>query len=402
MNVPFLYTMKKILLALPALLILTACGGSEPILDQQGIAELGANSNIPIITGSGTSLDGSLEGALAERKELEDRLMLARQTLMEVDTMDFGSQQDDIRMKLDEIKVITQELSEVDDFFILADEVSQEVIQRENRLQSFVTVPALPALLDLNRNFADVKIQGLARRGNDVYAVADRGLYGPLQSGNIDAVKEITFPQGVSGARGSYSVKFASLFVSTTPSSVWKLSGAELVPQTVEENAAWYPAAQFLSYGSSIYTFDPISKSFWKYTRVKDGLWSAPQIALDHPNFKDKAIQSIAIDGNIYALLYGGQLLKYSAGEQVELEVDRPLTGISADATMYTDINSSYLYILDPASKKVLRYIKRGGSLEIANEYTLDREYKTMFVMPGDSTMYLADGSQIFALNLRQ
>lgn len=394
--------MKKALIALPILVLLTSCGAnSQPLLDQQGVASLG-NSNIPIITGTGTSLDGSLEGALAGRKELDDKLALAKQTLAEVDSMDFGSQQADIRMKLDQIKVITQELSEVDDFFIQADEVSQDVIKRENRLQSFVTVPALPILVDLNKKFSEVKIQGLARNGNDVYAIADKGLYGPLQSGNVDAIKEIPFPKGVSGARGSYSVKFASLFVSTTPSSVWKLAGDKLEPQSVKDNAAWYPAAQFLSYGSSIYTFDPISKSFWKYTRSKEGAWGAPEIALDHPAVKDKAIQSIAIDGNIYALLYGGQLLKYKAGEPVEITLDRPLTGISADATMYTDINSSYLYVLDPVSKKVLRYTKRGESLEIANEYTLDREYKSMFVMPGDNTMYLADGGQVFALNLRQ
>lgn len=394
--------MKKALIALPLLLALTSCGNAEPLLDQQTVANVGLNSNIPIVTGSGTSLDGSLESAMAGRKELDAKLDHAKQVLTEVDSMDFGSQQQDIRAKLDEIKAITQELSEVDDFFIPADTISQEVIKRENRLQSFVTVPALPILADLNQKFSDVKIQGLARRGSDVYAIADKGLYGPIQTGKLDAVKELQFPQGISGARGSFSVKFNALFVSTTPASVWKLAGDKLEPQTVADNQAWYPAAQFLAYGSSIYTFDPISKSFWKYTRTKEGLWGKPEIALDHEGIKDKALQSIAIDGNIYALLYGGQLLKYTAGKPVDITLDRPLTGISAEATMYTDINSSFLYVLDPASKKVLRYTKNGNSLEIANEYTLDRQYKTMFVMPGDNTMYLADGAQIFALNLRQ
>ena len=394
--------MKKIFVTLPVLLLLASCGGnSEPLLQQQGVASLTDNSNIPIITGSGTSLDGSLEAGIAGRKALDDKLALAKQTLTEVDSMDFGSQGQEIRAKLDEVKALTQELSVVDEFFVPADEVSQEVIKRETRLESFVTVPSLPLVADLNKKFPDTKIQGLARRGNDVYAIADKGLYGPIQSGKEDAVKEVAFPKGVTGARGSYSVKFAALFVSTSPAAVWKLAGDTLEPQAVDKNASWYPAGQFLSYGTSIYTFDPISKSFWKYTRTKEGLWSAPQIALDDAGVKDKAIQSIAIDGNIYALLYGGQLLKYAAGKPVELTIDRPLTGLSADATMYTDINSNFLYILDPASKKVLRYTKNGNALEIANEYTLDRQYKTMFVM-GDNVVYLADGAQIFALNLRQ
>lgn len=394
--------MNKGLLCVPVLFLLTSCGGaSQPLLDQEGVVSLG-NGDIPIITGSGTSLDGSLESAMAGRKELDNKLARAEQVLAEVDAMDFGSQQAEITAKLEEIKAITQELSEIDDFFIQADDISQQVIARENRMQSFVTVPALPILVDLAGKYPETKVQGLARRGNDVFAIADKALYGPLQSGKLEDIKAIPFPEGISGARGSYSVKFGALYVSTTPSSVWKLAGDKLEPQTVENSGAWYPAGQFLSYGSNIYTFDPISKSFWKYVRKGDGTWGKPEIALDDAGVKDKPIQSIAIDGNVYALLYGGQLLKYTAGKPVQITLDRPLGGLSAEATMYTDINSSFLYILDPASKKVLRYMKKGTSLEIANEYTLDRQYKTMFVMPGDSTMYLADGSQIFALNLRQ
>jgi len=393
--------MNKGLLCVPLLVVLTSCGGNQPLLDQEGIVSLG-NGEIPIITGSGTSLDGSLESALAGRKELDNKLARAQQVLAEVDAMDFGSQQAEITAKLDEIKAITQDLSEVDDFFIQADEISQQVIARENRMQSFVTVPALPILVDLAGKFPETKVQGIARRGNDIFAIADKGLYGPLQSGKLENIKEIRFPEGITGARGSYSLKFGALYVSTTPASVWKLSGEALEAQTVENNGAWYPAGQFLSYGSNIYTFDPISKSFWKYARKGDGTWGKPEIALDDEGVKDKALQSIAIDGNVYALLYGGQLLKYTAGKPVQITLDRPLVGLSAEATMYTDINSNYLYILDPTSKKVLRYVKKGNSLEIANEYTLDRQYKTMFVMPGDTTMYLADGSQIFALNLRQ
>lgn len=387
----------RILLLAALALFLTSCGSSPSILEGGNTttnADQTTNESLLNIEGSGSLLDS----ANAERQILEDKLIQATNLIKEADSLDVASQQGEIRAKLDEAKPLLEELSEIDDFFLRADEQSQMITAIETKMQNYVVVDNLPEVANLSAKFPDIRIQSIAREGNDIYAIADTGVYGPVQNGT-DAALEVPFPEGMRGGRGSYALKFGEMFVSMTPAGLYTLNGTELAAQTVNEGT-WYPASSLIAYGRNVYVLDPVSNTFWKYERNANGTFAKPVVAVESESIKNTKIQSVAIDGNIYFLLTGGRLLKFTAGKEMEITVGTDLSGLSPEAQLFTELGSSYLYILDPSGKKVLRFIKKAGSVDLDKEYTLSGEYKTIFVAPGDQEALLSDGQRIFKLGL--
>ncbi len=386
----------RILLLSTTALFLVSCGSAPSILDNSNTSALDAavNSNSLGLEGSGTLLGD----ANVERQQLEDKLTQASNLIKEADSMDIATMQTEIRAKLDEARPLLEELSEIDDFFLRADELSQMITAIETKMQNYVVVDNLPEMANLAGRFPEIRIQSIARDGSDVYAIADTGVYGPLQNG-ADTATEVLFPEGMRGGRGSYALKFGEMFVSMTPSGLFTLNGSDLKAQTVNEGT-WYPASSLIAYGRNIYMLDPVSNTFWKYERNNNGTFSKPTVAVDSASIKNTKIQSVAIDGNIYFLLTGGRLLKFTAGKEMEINVGANLASLSPEAQLFTELGSSYLYILDPSGKKVLRFIKKAGSLDLDKEYTLAGEYKTIFVAPGDKEALLSDGQKIFKLGL--
>lgn len=377
-------------------LVLVSCGSAPSILDNNNGTGLDAalNSNSSDIQGSG-SLMG--EGN-AERRLLEDKLTRASNLIKEADAMDVATAQTEIKAKLNEARPLLEELSVIDDFFLKADELSQMITAIETKMQNYVVVDNLPEVASLNSSFPDIRIHGISRDGNDIYAIADSGVYGPLQNG-ADKANEIKFPEGMQGGRGTYALKFGEMFVSMSPAGLFTLDGTQLKAQTVNDGT-WYPASSLIAYGRNVYVLDPVSNTFWKYERNNNGTFTKPVVAVDSASIKNTKIQSVAIDGNIYMLLSGGRLLKFTAGKEMEITVGKDLSTLSQDAQLFTELGSSYLYILDPNGKKVLRFTKKASSVDLDKEYTLAGEYKTIYVTPGDREALLSDGQKIFKLAL--
>lgn len=391
--------MKYSLSVIATLFLLTSCGGSALSTNENDLSGSGSaypESYLDANANANISLEGS---ALEERKQLENDLATAKQLLAEAQGMDITKNQEDIKARIAAVKEKATSLREVDDFFVEADTLLQNAQTLEDRMANYVQVAALPLHEDLSGKFQDISIKSLMKQAGNIYAVAEKGVYGPLNSGKIEEVKAINFPEGSIGTSGTYSIKYHESYIASLPGQMWKIAADALVPQTVEEGGAWYPGSEIWSYSKFIYILDPLSKQLWKYEYTKENTFKKPVIAIDTPEMKALEMKSVSIDGNIY-VLGSGTITKFTQGKKIDLEIGADLKNLSSSSTMYTDQNSIYLYVFDPAAGRLIRFKKRAAGLDIANEYTIGGSYKGMIIAPDEKSVFFFDTNKIYKLAL--
>ena len=390
--------MKKAAL-LCGILILSSCGGSTTNENTNESLEAPAQMHIEQ-NNSNTSLSNNsntLEGAaLEERKQLEQDLGDAKKILEEVKGMDIAKEQEGMKAKLLVVKEKASMLREMDDFFVDADSILQDIGALENRMNNFVQVSTLPETVNLASQNKEVEIKNIFKVGSDLYAVTSKALVGPLFK---EGTKETSFPGGHLGTGGTYSIKFRESFVASLPGQVWKVTGNQLEAQTVEEGGAWYPGSELWSYGKNLYLLDPLSKKLWKYEQASGSMFKKPVLAIEDPELAKSTIRSISVDGNIY-ILTDKELIKFTQGKRIPLETDTPMTALSEGSVIYTDQNSNYLYIFDSKAGRFLRFTKRSNGLSLVKEYTITGNYKGFFPSPDGKNIYFFDTQKIYTLAL--
>lgn len=394
----------RALVILPCLL-LASCGSSndnsntnDSLSAPLGSALVNENTNNAALSNTNSNapvLDGA---ALEERKKLEADLANAKKLLEEAKGLDITKDQEGIKSRIATIKEKATTLRDMDDFFVEADALLQEAGLLEEHMNNFVQVTNLPQALDLSSKGKDVEIKSMFKAGNGVYAVANSSLFGPL-FGKPEDLKSIPFPGGNLGTSGTYSLKFKESYIASLPGQMWKVKDGELKGQTLEEGGAWYPGSEVWSYGKSIYVLDPVSKKLWKYEQKNDGVFKKPVIAIEDPELKSSTIRSISVDGNIY-ILTDKELIKFTQGKRIPLETDTPLTKLSESTMIYTDQNSSFLYIFDPKGGRFLRLQKKANGLSLVKEYTIQGQYKGFFPAADGKSIYFYDAQHIFTLSL--
>ncbi|MFN7160732.1 MAG: hypothetical protein ACK4NC_03935 [Candidatus Gracilibacteria bacterium] len=391
--------MKYTLSVVAAMVLLASCGGSSTSTNDNSLSGSGAaypDSYLDMNANTNGSLEGS---ALEERKQLENDLATAKQLLAEAQEMDITKSQDDIKARITAVKEKATSLREVDDFFVEADSLLQDAQTLEDRVANYVQVAALPLHEDLSGKFQDISIKSLMKQGGNIFAVAEKGVYGPINSGKVEDVKAITLPEGSIGTSGTYSIKYRESYITSLPGQMWKIAGDALTPQKVEEGGAWYPGSEIWTYSKFIYILDPLSKQLWKYEYISENLFKKPIIAIDTPEMKALDIKSVSIDGNIY-VLGNGTITKFTQGKKIDLEIGADLKNLSSSSTIYTDQNSTYLYAFDPTAGRLIRFKKRATGLDVANEYTIQGSYKGMIVSPDEKSVFFFDTNKIYKLAL--
>ncbi|MBU0705682.1 hypothetical protein KJ807_00465, partial [Patescibacteria group bacterium] len=71
---------------------------------------------------------------------------------------------------------------------------------------------------------------------------------------------------------------------------------------------------------------------------------------------------SMAVDGNIYILRKGGDIIKIFKGEQQNFQIDDMAASISEATQLFTLPEQKKLYVLDPVNRRVVILEKEVGS----------------------------------------
>lgn len=108
---------------------------------------------------------------------------------------------------------------------------------------------------------------------------------------------------------------------------------------------------------------------------------------------------SLAIDGTIFVLKRDGTITRFSSGSEVGWEpgiIDPPLANAKS---LWTDIDSDFLYVLEPSQRRVVVLKKETG--EFIVQYRSDKfdSLTEFFIDEKTRTIYLLNGEDILAIS---
>jgi len=171
------------------------------------------------------------------------------------------------------------------------------------------------------------------------------------------------------------------------------------VADTADVN--WKSGVQVVTYSNKLYILDPVQGQIWRYQRGTSG-YTGAQAYVDATKVDLKSMLSMAIDGNVWLLDSEGTITKLLSGAPVEFKIKKaPLTPIKGASKLYTDLEETRLFVLDPSQDRVLVYDKsaKSGDLTYSTQYVFeglkgklvdfyfDKDRSTMVLLT-DSALY--------------
>ena len=158
--------------------------------------------------------------------------------------------------------------------------------------------------------------------------------------------------------------------------------------------------ADLKSYLGNIYFLSPQNGGIIKSFVLEGGKYSKPVRWLKEDRDLSKAT-SFAVDGSIYVLDTTGRIIKFEAGKVVEFSVSGFDEVLSSASVIYTDSQSTLIYILDPKSGKIISLSKDGV---YQGRYTLEdislSEKSIFAVDEGAKEIYFLSDSKLLKVDL--
>lgn len=171
--------------------------------------------------------------------------------------------------------------------------------------------------------------------------------------------------------------------------------------KTLDE--AWKKAVDIKTFnGEYVYLLDPSSNTIWKYRRLRNG-YSKGAVYSSEGDLSNTV--SIAIDGDIYALLKDGSIVRYRKGKVIPYEIkDQPSIPLKNPSRIFTLPESTNIYVLDSENKRVVAYSKGQNNIgsyqkqiifdtlesKAIKDFYVDKDEQKLVILTADK-MYLTD-----------
>jgi hypothetical protein len=149
---------------------------------------------------------------------------------------------------------------------------------------------------------------------------------------------------------------------------------------------------------SKLYFLDVKNNQIFRHARATDA-YGEGVTWIKETDLDIKESVSIAIDGSIYVLKSNGEVLELLQGRQVDFSLSEIDPKLTSSTKIWTDTNSSYLYILDREGKRLVVFDKKGG---LKNQYTSQKfdDLKSFAVDEKNKKLWLLNGLKVFEVTL--
>ena len=108
--------------------------------------------------------------------------------------------------------------------------------------------------------------------------------------------------------------------------------------------------------------------------------------------------RSLSIDGFVYVLQKNGAINVFDSGSEVAFDtgvVDPP---ISNATDLWTTTGSSYLYVLEPDTKRIMVFDKKTGAFVVQYKSEAFQNLSDMIVDEPAYSIYLLSGSKVYSI----
>ena len=190
-----------------------------------------------------------------------------------------------------------------------------------------------------------------------------------------------------------------SLLFFSKPNQISILKEGKFFEFSLKEPYTDFNFDDFSSFKSNLYFLDKKSAEIIKYPFLADFQWSTPVLWLDRQEKKAIEARALAIDGSIWLLKNDNSLSRYYNGrfqERIVLEIfpePKELRKIFTSSTL------PYLYLLEPAQKRMLILNKKGEIIKQFQSQKFDN-LLDLAISEDGKTIYLLNGLKVYQLRL--
>jgi len=162
------------------------------------------------------------------------------------------------------------------------------------------------------------------------------------------------------------------------------------------EDEGWKPGIDIKAYGRNLYLLSPAANQIYKYSRLRDKYSSATEYNSDADL---KGAISMAIDGNVYVLKQGGEIIKIFKSKVQPFVIEDMGADISEATQIFTSPELNNLYVLDPANKRVViieKEVGQGARYKSQMYFSELDSIQGIYVDPNEQSMYVLSKKAIY------
>lgn len=256
-------------------------------------------------------------------------------------------------------------------------------------------------VVNLTTQNPDIIAQGFVGLGDGEFVVYDRqNLYRVLLN-SVEEPRLLDEQELI--VQGTPFPRFQTTVFQMTDNSIVEMINDVPTPMKTEDPAGWIKGKNIKAYLRYLYILSPENNQIYKYDRLSNR-YSPP--AEYNVNGDLSGGLDMVIDGNVFLLKEGGQIVKLLRGEVRPFAIRYAPDGVLATATKIFKNLEGNIYFLDPENARVVVVTEGGASGEsnYVRQYVLEGEQvgalKDLWVDEDEAQLYVLDEKRMYRVDL--
>lgn len=266
----------------------------------------------------------------------------------------------------------------------------REIVNRIMR----ITNPDIASDLQVAKE--GVVARGLFFLDSELFAFDAANLFrGLLAGANPENLGELT-TSGEIVLGTAFPSKNELVFVTAGGSVIEWSSGR--ASSAVTADSTWKPTVDVAPFSKFVYFLDPSGNQIWKYERRDSGFTVPEAWVTDQTDLT--AARSFAIDGNIYVLTSNGEIIKLYRGTRVNYEVKGIPDGSLEGDVLFTNEDSTEIFVLDRANKTVFVFDKGENEAVYKKQIVIENTEALVDLYAREGRLFVLGEQKIYEIKL--
>jgi len=186
------------------------------------------------------------------------------------------------------------------------------------------------------------------------------------------------------------------LFLNDTKETFSFSPGNDSLKEIPIATAASAEITDLAFYNNRLFLLDKKNGQIYRYTKTNSGFGSSDNYLEDN-QVDLKGSVSLTIDGSLYVLKNNGEIIKLQKGKKVDFALPTIDPALTAPTKIKTTEGSNYLYILEPANKRLVVINKDG---RFVNQYVSPKfdDLKDFIAVESEKKIYILNGSAVYGI----
>lgn len=277
-----------------------------------------------------------------------------------------------------------------------ASQIIEMIDKKRQEVNNIMVINNPKIFSDLSVLDENIKTNGFFTMNKEIFIFDNDTLYKAFTSNDKpEKFGIITSSDNVK--LGSSFKKQGSVLFFTETNNLLELKNNQVVSMDTADSQ-WKNADDIDTYDKFVYFLDKKNNQIWKYERRVSGFTkSAPWLKEEYDLSN---IISFTIDGSIYALDKQEGIVKFYRGKKISYTVEGlPEEKVIGDV-IYTDENSSYIFVLNK-SKNIITILNKGENSATYNrQIVLENTENIKNISTYNSQIFLLGDKKVYSISL--